>query len=745
MDQDQDPQSSRRQDLQPPPHDNHPPRRLSPAASRTHSLAGPSTPLAEGSAADDYFDPLSQAHSHHEPPAPRLDQSAQHPHPPPQLRRLEPQQHPPEAPAAPPAATTGADGYHGGRPRSISQPTSGGGVRPGDASSSFAARNSRRLPPQTSLPRLTEEGSRPTMAELGIPPSPLSPTVSLPERTHSLEGEVQEPVEVRGNRMRRMSRLFWPGFARREQQVGEVPNRPATTQPEDEYHDQLVDYLDTIDPEVQTLSTLTNVQNSLFIPDLGPLINRRPTYVLSPRDLQHIRPVSAEVPAPPPEPPHVPEEPEEPMEPIEELPEPRIQRSDTITSRLTDSHYAALPHGKTLEGWTAEEKWELDDHVRHMLHSRRSRWKRRMKGFGQYVRRPLGFFVTLYATLITLFGLAWVLFLIGWIYVGDQQGYTIHIIDSVLVALFAIMGDGLAPFRAVDTYHMFFVVRYTRMIEKAAKASGSGNNLQKNNSRTSPSSDEPKEKGFMARLRRSPPPETQEEGAYTEPEPEVRRRDWADGPPLPYTDGTAAPPAVLASERHHNGPTEPDLETASSDISDIYSPLTEKQRKSLLHHQKKLAKSHSFYKPEETFTHYSFPLGYLMAIVILLDCHSCLQISLGATTWSIDYHKEKLHQAVTSTILAISITCNITAGLVITIGDRKTRKKDIHDLMSRQELTDDAIKHLEHKRKKEQDKLNKSGSNSDQEKLNGEGSGSDKERPGHEDDKMKWEEENKNV
>lgn len=49
-----------------------------------------------------------------------------------------------------------------------------------------------------------------------------------------------------------------------------------------------------------------------------------------------------------------------------------------------------------------------------------------MKGFGQYVRRPLGFFVTLYATLITLFGLAWVLFLIGWIYVGDRN-YTLSI------------------------------------------------------------------------------------------------------------------------------------------------------------------------------------------------------------------------------------------------------------------------------------------------------------------------------
>lgn len=83
-----------------------------------------------------------------------------------------------------------------------------------------------------------------------------------------------------------------------------------------------------------------------------------------------------------------------------------------------------------------------------------------MKGFGKYMSRPLGFLVTLYATLITLFGLAWVLFLIGWIYVGDRQHYIINVIDNVLVALFAIVGDGLAPFRLVDTYHMGFIAHY---------------------------------------------------------------------------------------------------------------------------------------------------------------------------------------------------------------------------------------------------------------------------------------------
>ena len=78
---------------------------------------------------------------------------------------------------------------------------------------------------------------------------------------------------------------------------------------------------------------------------------------------------------------------------------PRLQRSETqgttatmatlatIDSTLSESRYAVLPHGTSLEGWSKEDKKEMNDHVRHMLHSRRSKFKRSMKGFGQYVRR----------------------------------------------------------------------------------------------------------------------------------------------------------------------------------------------------------------------------------------------------------------------------------------------------------------------------------------------------------------------
>lgn len=371
-----------------------------------------------------------------------------------------------------------------------------------------------------------------------------------------------------------------------------------------------------------------------------------------------------------------------------------MERTATISSRLTESHYAALPHGTTLEGWSAEDKEQLDDHVRHMLHSRRAKFKRRMKGFGQYVSRPLGFLVTLYATLITLFGLAWVLFLIGWVYVGDQQVYAIHIIDSVLVALFAIVGDGLIPFRIVDTYRMIHIWRYTRIIENAQKGK-----LPKQRSKI-------QKKGMPPDLRHSmdqwhsidmsrAPIETPQP-VLTRSSDEIAPNESADG-------------LTQDVSRHdfHSGtnPSPGDLEDAKTAQSDdSLWPLTPAQQRMLDVQQTKLAKSHSFYKPHETDTHYAFPLGHLIAIVILLDFHSCLQVSLGATTWGIDYKTRPI--AITTVILCVSISCNIAAGLVITIGDRKTRKKEVHKLMDRQALTGDAMKKIEHKRNKEMEKRN---------------------------------------
>ncbi|KAF2751849.1 hypothetical protein M011DRAFT_463343 [Sporormia fimetaria CBS 119925] len=398
-----------------------------------------------------------------------------------------------------------------------------------------------------------------------------------------------------------------------------------------EYSASMVDVLDTLDAEVQTLTSLTNVQNSLFIPNLGRFVNRNPTYVIrqSPSEAQSLEDINAVV------------QPAREQLAQEQQQGPRLARNQsastlatvaTIDSTLSDSRYAVLPSGASLEGWSKEDKAELNDHVRHMLHSRRSKLKRAMRGFGQYVRRPLGFLVTLYATLITLFGLAWVLFLIGWINVGGKQIYVVHVIDSVLVALFAIVGDGLAPFRAVDTYHMIYIAHYHHYTWSRRK------------------------KDRLPKLH--------------------------DNNDLPATN---APMTGFAT-------------TDDPEKQWEFTVLTPKQQEKLEHHQAKFCKSHSFYKPHETETHYAFPLNFLIAIVILLDCHSMLQIALGACTWGIDYKVRPF--ALTTVILCFSITCNATAGLLIMLGDRKTRKKDVLERMNRQELTEEAMHKVEKKREK---------------------------------------------
>ena len=130
-----------------------------------------------------------------------------------------------------------------------------------------------------------------------------------------------------------------------------------------------------------------------------------------------------------------------------------------------------------------------------------------------------------------------------------------------------------------------------------------------------------------------------------------------------------------------------------------FTVLTPQQQKKLEHHTLKFCKSHSFYKPHETETHHAFPLRLLVAIVVILDFHSIFQVALGTCTWAINYHVRPF--ALTTVILCCSITCNATGGLLIWIGDKRTRKKDVLERMNRQELTEHAIHKVEKRKGRE--------------------------------------------
>ena len=200
-----------------------------------------------------------------------------------------------------------------------------------------------------------------------------------------------------------------------------------------------------------------------------------------------------------------------------------------------------------------------------------------------------------------------------------------------MVALFAIIGDGLAPFRVVDTYHMIFIAHYHHLTWRL-------------------------------------------------------RRERA----LPDLQNENDLPADVAAST--------DIESGAVEKHE-FSVLSTLQQERLIHHQKKFSKSHTFYKPHETPTHYAFPLRLLVAVVVLLDCHSLLQIALGTCTWSISYHFRPF--ALTTVILCCSITCNIAAGIVIAVGDRISRKKEVIKTLFRQQLTDHAMTKWKMKERKD--------------------------------------------
>ena len=235
------------------------------------------------------------------------------------------------------------------------------------------------------------------------------------------------------------------------------------------------------------------------------------------------------------------------------------------------------------------------------------------------------------------------------------------------------MGDGLAPFRVWDTYNTIFVVHYYSLTKRIRKERQLPKLENKNDLPT-----------------------------------ERRRSELVQQSDIDLEDLAA----VRASrEKANDDKSEEDQEVVSKygkGRPDEYTVLSPKQQASLELHQRRLARSHTFYKPHETYTHHAFPISFLIVIIVLCDLHSALQIALGTTTWSISYHVRPF--ALTTVILCCSICANIAAGIMIMVGDRKTRKTEVFEKMFRQKLTKRAMKKIDKKRTMAQERNERGGS-----------------------------------
>ncbi|SPO32698.1 uncharacterized protein UTRI_05801_B [Ustilago trichophora] len=568
------------------------------------------------------------------------------------------------------------------------------------------------------------------------------------------------------------------------------------------HEDEVVDYLDVVDPEVATVTALQNVGNSIFFPPIPYLYNRRPTISLPSAAARRAPSTPSSTPL------H-----EARADDIEmglrtgsrQGAEDQGTDGDSIrrTGFSSMRRVASLVPGrkkkqvpptteeerrKHIQEWAEmdeEERNELDEHV-HLLLTKKAKFKRAARGFWRYVKTPHGFIITTYAFLITFWGTAICLFLLRWINVNNpaRQRYWIEICDQILCALFAAVGLGFAPFRAVDTYRMVQIAHYHFLTYKRRRQMHLPELKDKNElPRAAPRLNVSQMTNTMmikTGLRKSPDAATDGEndadaqGAVTSGDNyntdtghqghaaattagssnsswevldavqsrqsacEVeelkekrkhkhsffhRKKDSQDttkagsdkqaaesqhkSEEIPAHGSPPPPPSKTAHKTYPNkdgiiplGQLKRNPSIASElprDAEDVV-VLSPKQQANLEYQQRKFHESHTFYRYRETVTHRPFELSLMMAIVILLDCHSCLQASLGGTTWGI-YYKNR-PTSVTATIITFSLSCNAVAGILIWLGGNRTKKKEEVERLLRIALEEEALRKMKKKQRR---------------------------------------------
>ncbi|KAJ6515788.1 hypothetical protein C8R45DRAFT_218871 [Mycena sanguinolenta] len=191
--------------------------------------------------------------------------------------------------------------------------------------------------------------------------------------------------------------------------VGSALSLPHSNQGDelDHHHDDIVEHLDVIDPQVGTVSTLTNAANALLFPPTW--YSRKPVVTLS----------------------------------------------SPSTENLSDAEKAARP-GKEYED-------SLDRHIDDVL-NKPSKYRRTLKGVWAFLKTPLGVLAGIYGFCVVFWGAAIVFFLAKFINFHNEntQGFWVEVSSQVVNGLFTVTGIGLIPSRVLDTYRISWIWYYKR-------------------------------------------------------------------------------------------------------------------------------------------------------------------------------------------------------------------------------------------------------------------------------------------
>lgn len=181
---------------------------------------------------------------------------------------------------------------------------------------------------------------------------------------------------------------------------------------DEQHHDDIVEHLDVIDPQVGTVANLTNAANAIIVPPItGYSWFRKPMVTLDdgPRDLE----------------------------------------TASVHEDALDRH--------------------VDDVMR-----RRARFKRIMKGVWSFLKTPIGVLTAIYGILVVFWGAAIVLFLAKIINLhnANLQNYWIELSSQVTNGLFTVTGIGLIPQRTLDTYRILKIWYYKRLTRRLRERVG---------------------------------------------------------------------------------------------------------------------------------------------------------------------------------------------------------------------------------------------------------------------------------